>query len=96
MLRLVRIATLLLQVVAKLPWGHNIRFLEAVRQSREAAIANTTGTIRTSWIMYVLVILSLTYSIVLGGLHYAPLLVAAGSSGAQSKLDWKEYTVASI
>ncbi|MGB6973764.1 MAG: SpoIIE family protein phosphatase [Terracidiphilus sp.] len=35
----------------------------------------------------------MTYSIVPGGLHYAPLLVAAGSAGAQSKLDWNEYTV---
>ncbi len=83
------------QGVSKLPWGHNIRFLEAVKQRREEAIANTTGTIRTSWIMYVLVILSLTYSIVPGGLHYARLLVVAGSR-AQSKLDRNEYTVASI
>jgi hypothetical protein len=38
----------------------------------------------------------MTYSIVPGGLHYAPLLVAAGSMGAQSKLDWNEYTVQNI
>src|SRR5271165_2272195 len=38
----------------------------------------------------------MTYSIVPGGLHYAPLLVAAGSIGAQSKLDWNEYTVQNI
>ena len=35
----------------------------------------------------------MTYSIVPGGLHYAPLLLAPGSAEAQSKLDWNEYTV---
>jgi hypothetical protein len=35
----------------------------------------------------------ITYSIAPGGLHYAPLLVAAGSMAAQSKLDWDEYTL---
>jgi len=38
----------------------------------------------------------MTYSIAPGGLHYAPLLVAGGSMGSQSKLDWNEYTVANI
>jgi hypothetical protein len=38
----------------------------------------------------------MTYSIVPGGLHYAPLLVAADSMGAQSKLDWNEYTLQNI
>ncbi|HEU5457678.1 MAG TPA: PP2C family protein-serine/threonine phosphatase [Terracidiphilus sp.] len=35
----------------------------------------------------------MTYSIVPGGIHYAPVLVAAGSATAQSKLDWNEYTI---
>ncbi|HVC48165.1 MAG TPA: PP2C family protein-serine/threonine phosphatase [Terracidiphilus sp.] len=38
----------------------------------------------------------MTYSVAPGGLHYAPLLVAAGSMAAQSKLDWNEYTVENI
>ncbi len=38
----------------------------------------------------------MSYSIAPGGLHYAPLLVAAGSMEAQSKLDWYEYTVENI
>src|ERR1017187_7504739 len=35
----------------------------------------------------------MTYSISPGGIHYAPLLLAAGGMGAQSKLDWSEVTV---
>ena len=38
----------------------------------------------------------MTYSVAPGGLHYAPLLAAAGSVGAQSKLDWNECTVENI
>jgi hypothetical protein len=38
----------------------------------------------------------MAYSIVPGGLHYAPLLVAGGSARAQSKLDRNEYTVQNL
>ena len=38
----------------------------------------------------------MAYSIVPGGLHYAPLLLAGDNAGAQSKLDWSEYTVENI